>query len=144
MRIHCRKCGKEYRVNERYVTEKGVRAKCRQCGAVLLIRMRRKGPSLQEEEKDAPLTPRLTEKPQIGRSSSSSLYRYCIFCGRSLEQEVTEGRRPVCSACEATGETSEKIRDLLPPTRSSRLLWYAVVVTILLVSAFMGYRFALS
>jgi len=138
MRIHCKQCGKEYRVKEEYLTAEGIRAKCRKCGAILRIRLRKK--ETPGEEKDLPGAP-----PQVP-ASSPSLYRYCTSCGHLLEGEIPTGERPLCSACEILeGVERESLAFGHGGRRTHpRYLLYALFLVILLFSALLGYRLALS
>lgn len=50
MRIQCKNCGKEYRVDENRLTSAGIRVKCRNCSAVLLIRRKEEDKTPMETE----------------------------------------------------------------------------------------------
>jgi len=139
MRIQCKQCGKEYRVKKEYLTAEGIRAKCRRCGAVLRIRLRKKEVPLAAKDEQS-----FSGEPQSVEASSS--FRYCMTCGHALERERSLDERPLCSACEILeGAENESLAFGRPKERSLPLtLFYVLAFVVLLLAAFLGYRLALS
>lgn len=177
MRIQCKGCGKEYKVDESRLTPEGVRVKCRTCGAVLLLRIREeaKVPLGMESPPAAPPTavspeaesevqadfhempvfepePKLEPEPEPALwpepkpeikaplEASPPVYRFCIQCGGELERSVPAGKLPVCRNCSAPAKG--KARTVSPPSALKRFLFFIFIVIVILVAAFMGYRFA--
>ncbi|NOY53984.1 MAG: hypothetical protein GXP58_10280 [Deltaproteobacteria bacterium] len=138
MRIHCKQCGKEYRVRKEYLTEEGIRAKCRKCGAVLRIRLRKKETSGAGKGLPGAIS-------QVS-SPSVSPYHYCIACGHLLEREVPSAERPLCPACEILDGAEKESLAFGHPDKSPLplSLLYALIFVVLLFSALLGYRLALS
>jgi len=151
MRIQCKGCGKEYQVDERRLTQKGVRVKCRTCGAVLMIRLRQGEKSSLDKTEEAapplheenPLTPPVTEpKP------SPFPYRFCIDCGKRLDSMIPIEQRPVCKACKTREHAKEPagpdehLQKVSPSSSWKRLLLFAVILMVILLAAFLGYRLA--
>lgn len=148
MRIQCKKCGKEYRVEESRLTSEGIRVKCRDCGAILLVRKRENGEN-REAEKAAVAGGSSGESPaDSGESAPPSSYQYCISCGKGLDRAVPVGERPVCGTCESLGGEGRWgfVDDALGvpsamPSRSRRWL-YGFILVLLIGAAIMGYRIA--
>jgi predicted Zn finger-like uncharacterized protein len=148
MRIQCKKCGKEYRVDESRLTLEGVRVKCRDCGAVLLVRKRaEQGPAV-EEQVAAPQAGAEAAAHEAPESSEASAYHYCVACGRELDRVVSPGKRPVCTGCESIGGKKRlgPVGDVIGVPASmpakTRPWLYALIFGLLIIAAVMGYRFA--
>jgi len=169
MLIHCKGCGKPYRVDEKRLTPEGVRVKCRHCGAVLMIRLRREHEMPLEEKEikaSVPSEPEIqAEAPAAvpvaaferavpsGLSEPSepapSGYRFCIHCGGRFDHNLHAGRFPVCGTCEARGATAVSepaaaVQGLVPGMPIwKKILLFILLVLVILFAAFMGYRMAL-
>ncbi len=141
MRIQCKQCGKEYRVKKESLTEEGIRAKCRRCGAILRIRLQKKELPFNSKGENP-----FVEEPKTVASSSPSSARYCMTCGHPLEREISPGERPLCSACEVLeGVEQESLAFGRGVERSHpSYLWYLIIFVVLFFSALLGYRLALS
>ncbi|MEK6775662.1 MAG: zinc-ribbon domain-containing protein [bacterium] len=137
MQIQCKSCGKAYQVDEHRLTPEGVHVKCRSCGTILLLRL---GKGHETAAKAA--EPHATEPVLPG-------YRFCIFCGRSLDQDLSAGTRPVCRICEARKEAAVSapaaaVQGLVPSMPIwKKILLFILLVLVILFAAFMGYQMAL-
>ncbi len=146
MRIRCTGCGREYRVSEERLTGGAIRAKCRSCGRMLHIRMR-KGDATERAE--PPAAPgEVGREPETAQPIGRGAYRFCIACGGSLDPPVGPTGRPVCSKCESTGAARRRSRsaglatDLAGAGHRGRFFFYMAVVLAVLASAYLGYRLA--
>ncbi|MDX1764693.1 MAG: zinc-ribbon domain-containing protein [bacterium] len=148
MRIQCKKCGKEYRVEESRLTTEGVRVKCRDCGAILLVRKREINFNLDSERRAVVGDLAGESVPQPEESAPASPYKYCLSCGKGLDRAIPSGERPVCRTCELLGAQGRRslVDEVLgvPPTVSSgsRKWLYGFILALLIIAAVMGYRFA--
>jgi predicted Zn finger-like uncharacterized protein len=136
MRIRCTGCGREYRVSEERLTGEEVRAKCRSCGKMLRIRVRRNDPAELAETPPAQ-SPEPLREPDSAQPIGSGAYRYCISKGR-----------PLCTTCVSDqaarrkGLTAGVAADVAAAGRRGRFFFYMAILLAVLVSAYFGYRLA--
>jgi predicted Zn finger-like uncharacterized protein len=147
MRIRCTGCGREYRVSEERLTGEEVRAKCRSCGKMLRIRVRRNDPAELAETPPAQ-SPEPLREPDSAQPIGSGAYRYCIACGGFLDQPVPSKGRPLCTTCVSDqaarrkGLTAGVAADVAAAGRRGRFFFYMAILLAVLVSAYFGYRLA--
>ena len=92
MLIHCKGCGKAYRVDEKRLTPEGIRVRCRHCGSVLMIRLRKEHEmqAVKEEEPAAavPPEPRIkAEAPEAVSAEPSGMAAEAALTGPEFQKE---------------------------------------------------------
>lgn len=76
-------------------------------------------------------------------------YRFCIFCGGRLDQDLSPGTCPVCRICEVRKEAAlsapaAAVQGAAPGmSLFMKVLLFMILVLVALFAAFMGYQMAL-
>jgi len=147
-----------YRVDERRLTPEGIQARCRSCGAILRIRVRKRDPDgtavASDENMAFPEAPPALERAgeketSVGtvRKPDEAEYRYCITCGKPLDRSIPAGMNPLCSDCDARQAVCHRRknpfrRDPVRAHPGRRIRLILLVILVLFLSALLGYRLA--